>query len=78
MDDADISAKAELSQFAIEENLYGLGAVENLKGEILIMNSQLYISFMEIAGGDSILSIDNSFNKKACLFVFATVKNGKV
>ena len=39
MHHGDLSSKIDLMELENLENLYALGAVEQLKGEILIMNS---------------------------------------
>lgn len=65
----DISAKVNLTDFKDIKNLYALGAIENLKGEIQIFNSDSYNSIVI----DSILQFDKSYNKKATLLVYATV-----
>ncbi|WP_397601959.1 hypothetical protein [Silvanigrella sp.] len=40
----DYSAKVVLEDFANKKNIYALGPVENLDGEITIMNGKYYIS----------------------------------
>ena len=67
----DISAKADLSQFREVKHLYGLGAMEKLKGEIQIFDGKPINTSIE-AGN---LIIDNSYNKKATLFVYSVVEN---
>ena len=71
MHKGDLSAKADLSEFKNIEGFYALGAIENLKGEIQIFNSKPYNTFVE----EGKLSFDNSYSKKATLFVYSTVKN---
>lgn len=66
----DLSAKTSLSEYQHEENLYALGAIENLKGEILIFNSQPYHSYVE--NGE--MKFDTTYSKSATLFVKANVK----
>ncbi|UKN01095.1 acetolactate decarboxylase [Paracrocinitomix mangrovi] len=66
----DISAHAKLSDFNGESHLYALGAVEGLKGEILILDGVPYISSVN---GDS-LKIDNSFDYNASLLVYASIE----
>ncbi len=70
MHNGDISAKISLADLKNEPNLYALGAVENLKGEILILKSKPVISFVE----NGQLKFDNSFKKNAALLVFARVE----
>jgi acetolactate decarboxylase len=52
------------------KNLYALGAVDNLKGEIQIFNSQPSNSFVL----DSSLNTNDSYNLKAALLVYAEVE----
>ena len=66
----DISAKIDLSEFKNTPNFYALGAVENLKGEIQIFNSQPFITSIE----KNSLKFDATFTKKASLLVYASVE----
>jgi alpha-acetolactate decarboxylase len=65
----DISAKANLTDLENIDHLYALGAVEELKGEILIMDGKPYIS----AQKNGKLEITNNFDEKASLLVYANV-----
>ena len=67
----DISAKTTLQKYKDIKNLYALGALENLKGEILILDGK---PFNTIVSADSII-IDSTFNKSATLFVHASVSD---
>ena len=69
----DISAKVNLITFENTKNLYALGAIENLKGEIQIFDSKPFNTIVI----DSTLTFDNSFNKKATLLVYASVRKWK-
>lgn len=69
MHKGDISAKAKLSDFENIKHFYALGASENLKGEIQILNSKPYNTSVI----DSSLIFDNSYEKNATLLVYATV-----
>ena len=69
MHKGDLSSQANLTDFQDTEHFYALGAVENLKGEILILDSKTFISSVQ----DQNLSISNSFNHKATLLVYASV-----
>ncbi|MEZ4936446.1 MAG: acetolactate decarboxylase [Crocinitomicaceae bacterium] len=71
MHQGNISAQASLSDFKELRHLYALGALENLKGEILILNSQPFISNYE---GQK-MKIDTSMDFNATLFVYADVEN---
>lgn len=67
----NISSTISLDSLSKKKNLYALGAIENLKGEIQIFNSNASNSFVN----DSILEINDSFNTKAALFVYAKVND---
>jgi len=73
MQRGDISAKVDLVTFESVKNFYALGAIENLKGEIQIFNSKSFNTVVI----DSALTLDNSFNKKATLLVYASVRKWK-
>ncbi len=70
MHDADISAKVDLEDFKNTPNFYALGAIEGLKGEIQIFNSEPFITSVD----RNSLKFDKSFTKKASLLVYASVK----
>jgi len=70
MHKGDLTAKADLNNFTEAESFYALGALENLKGEIQIFNSEPFNTLVE----DSALVFDKSYNKKASLLVYASVK----
>lgn len=63
MHKGDISVQADLSEFQNTEHFYALGAVESLKGEILILDSKPFVSSVQ----DQKLTISNSFEHKATL-----------
>lgn len=69
MHQSDISAKADLSDFADINNFYALGAFENLKGEILILNGKSY-STRSIDGQ---VEFVNAFEERASLLVTSSV-----
>ncbi|MBT3364506.1 MAG: decarboxylase [Flavobacteriales bacterium] len=71
MHKSDLSAKADLADLADVEHLYALGAVVDLKGEILIMDSDVLVSSVE----NNALVVDNSYDNEACLLVHASVAN---
>lgn len=71
MQEADISAQADLQKFAGDEHLYALGAFENLKGEILILGGESY-STRSI---DDQVEFVNAFEERATLLVTARVEN---
>ncbi len=70
MHKGDISAKADLRNFQNTKHLYALGAVENLKGEIQIFDGKPFIS----SGLEEMVSIKNTFDQHATLFVYTDVK----
>jgi len=65
----DISAKISLDSLSDKKNLYALGAIENLKGEIQIFDGEASNSSVI----DKVLEINNSFKAEAALFVYAQV-----
>ena len=75
MHKGDLSAKVDLNEFENREGLYGLGAVENLKGEILILDGVPYISSCEMKDSLKINTIKNTFDEQAALFVYTQVNN---
>ena len=71
--DGDLSTKANLADFQGKEHLYALGAKTNLKGEILIFDSQPYVSAVK----GKRLDMSNSFDHEATLLVYASVAKWK-
>ncbi len=69
MQKGQVSSNIALQDLEGEEHLYALGAAAELKGEILIINSQPYTA---TAYGNT-LSIDSTFAPKATLLVWAQV-----
>lgn len=70
MHKSDVSAYADLNDFKGTEHFYALGAVEGLKGEILVLDGEPYISSVH----EEQLKIDNSLDYKASLLVNTSVK----
>jgi len=66
----NIAATINLDSLSKRNHLYALGATENLKGEIQIFDSKPSNSFVR----NSNLLIEDSFNLKAALFVYAEVE----
>ena len=66
----NIQSVISLDTLSKMKNLYALGAVDNLKGEIQIFDSQPSNSFLV----DSSLQIKDSYNIKASLLVYAEIK----
>ena len=83
MHQGDLSSKIDLIDLEKLENLYALGAVEQLKGEILIMNSKPYISSCDHKNESHVvnknlrksLKVDKTFENHACLLVYSIVEN---
>lgn len=71
MHKGDLSAKVSLSKFSNIENLYALGAIENLKGEIQIIDSEPYNSYVE--KGE--IKFDSSYAQRATLLVYSIVEH---
>ncbi len=70
MHKGDISAQTDLSNFENIKHLYAIGALENLKGEIQIIDGKSHNTLVV----DSAISFDRSFDKKATLLVYATIE----
>ncbi|MFK8101026.1 MAG: acetolactate decarboxylase [Saprospiraceae bacterium] len=73
MHKGDLSAQAKLADFKDKEHLYAIGALENLKGEIQIFDGKAFNTMVS----DTVLSYDQSFDKKAALLVYASVSRWK-
>jgi len=71
MHKGDLSSKANLKDLENQEHIYALGALENLKGEILIIDSKVFNTYVE----DTNIVIDNTYNKRASLLVYANVES---
>lgn len=67
----NIAATISLNKLKNRENVYALGALEDLKGEIQIFNGAVFNSFVS----DSTVFLSSSFNKNASLLVYTSVKN---
>lgn len=71
MHKGNLSANISLQDLKDRDNIYALGAMKNLKGEIQIFNGVAYNSLVD---KDSLV-IDNSFEKEATLLVYAQVND---
>ena len=69
----DLSAKFEMDSIRNGTNIYAIGSLEDLSGEIQIFNGQ---DFSSIVVGDSIL-IGASGDQKAAFVVYSQVSNWK-
>jgi acetolactate decarboxylase len=72
MYDADLSAKIRLDTLA-HENLFAIGVMDSLRGEIVIANGKPLISSIK----NTYVKTDTTFNHEATLLVYAYVKNWK-
>jgi acetolactate decarboxylase len=73
MHDADLSAKVRLDTLT-RENLFAIGVVDSLHGQISIVNGKSLTSSIK----DTYIKTDTTFNHSAAMFVYAYVKNWKV
>lgn len=73
MHKGDLSAKVKLNKFENRDHFYAIGAIENLKGEIQIFNSQPFNASVS----QGALKFDTTYNSKASLLVCAQVKEWK-
>lgn len=73
MMEGDLTGTTTLVEYEYIENLYALGASENLKGEIQVFNSKVHNTF----NNNDTLQFDNTYTGKAALLVFAQVPNWK-
>jgi acetolactate decarboxylase len=72
MHKGDASRKKSLMKLGEKpDNLYALGAVEGLKGEILIWNGKPFIGYV---AADSTAKMDTTFARNATLLVYAVVE----
>ncbi len=69
MQEGDISAKIDLESLAGRPQLYGLGAAEDLQGEIMIWQGK---AFLTTVAGSGLATYDG-FRKKASLLVYSEV-----
>ena len=65
----DVSAQVDLKDLIGDPNLYALGAVSELKGEILVLDGLPVIASVQ----ENQLRIDTTFNREATLLVYASV-----
>lgn len=69
MQEGDINAKIDLQTLAGKPQLYGIGAAENLKGEIMIWKGE---AFLTTVAGSGLATYDG-FRKSASLLVYSEV-----
>ena len=70
----DLSAKVTLDELKEMNHLFALGAVENLKGEVLILDGIPSVSYVKGNDSSKTMMLDDSFEKNACLLVLASVE----
>ena len=74
MKKGELFGTIHLDTISNKENLYGLGPVEYLKGEILIIDGVCYKSTVKL---DSTINMHETFDIKAPFFGYANVANWK-
>lgn len=74
MHKGDLSSKVTLDKLKDMNHLYALGAVENLKGEVLILDGIPSVSYVKGNDSSKTMMLDDSFEKNACLLVLASVE----
>ena len=72
MYDADLSAKIRLDTLR-HENLFAIGIMDSLRGEIVIANGKPLVSSIQ----NTYVLTDTTFNHEATMLVYAYVKNWK-
>ncbi len=65
----DLQARISLDSLSQEQNLYAIGAIENLKGEVQIFDSEPFNSVVD----NREIILDKTFDIKAVLLVYAQV-----
>ena len=70
MHEGDLSAKTDLMIFDATPHIYALGAVADLKGEIIVVDSRPYVSSVQ----DDTLQVKNTLDADAALLVYSQVK----
>ena len=73
MHKADISPQINLKDLSKKKNLYALGAVGNLKGEILILDGLPYVTSVK----NNEVLMDHSFDRSATLLVYSQIEQWK-
>jgi acetolactate decarboxylase len=68
----DLKSKINFDTLSNKTHLYGIGAVENLKGEIMVVDGQSYVSTV---GADSMIVMAETFNVQSPLFGYAYIKS---
>ena len=71
----ELEGKMNLDTIQMKDNLYGLGPVEYLQGEILINNGKSYVSKVR---NDSTMVVEESSDVKAPFFVYGWQSDWKI
>ncbi len=66
----DIDGHVDLKQLAELDSLYGLGPLEKVTGEVTILDSKPFVARVQ---EDGTLSVENSFDNRACFLVYSQV-----
>ena len=74
MRQGELSGTINLDTISNKEHLYGIGPVEYLKGELLIIDGKSYRSTVGAKGS---IKMEETFNSKAPFFVYANVAKWK-
>lgn len=73
MHENDISAKVDLDTLQKREHLYAIGALDSLKGEILVENGVPYMSTIQ----NDLIRVLKDFDHRAALLVYTEVAEWK-
>ena len=71
----DLSAYISLDSLSNKPHLYAVGALEGLKGEIIISNSKPIIAKVDKEDEENDYIIDNTYHHKAAFLVYAQVEH---
>lgn len=74
MKKGELNGTIQLDTISPNENLFAIGPVEYLQGEITVFNGRSFVSKVE---SDSTMTISETFGVKAPFLVYANVKNWK-
>lgn len=67
----NIEGKSDISKINPQKNLYAVGPLENLSGEIMIADGEVWTSYIK----DNQIVVEKNPNAKAVFFVWANVGN---
>jgi hypothetical protein len=67
----DLHGHVDLEPLEGLSDLYGLGPLEGVKGEVTIFDSRLYVARVQHDGS---LVVENSFRNRACFLVYSQVQ----